>query len=105
MYSFHNLNIFQHHMIYHIHIHNCEDKIKSLSSHIPFSINSLHSHLHLPSFHLCLLLQTLTSNIHLHVQVSCHFIYLVSLVLDIRLNTLMFMFLTTLGTHNFAYGS
>ena len=27
------------------------------------------------------------------------------LVLDIRLNTLIFMSLTTLGAHNYAYGS
>ena len=29
--------------------------------------------------------------------------YLVSLVLDIKLNTFTFMFLLTSGTHNFAY--
>ena len=62
-------------------------------SHIPLSISSLHLHLHLSSFNLCLLLQTLASNLHLHLQVSCHFIYFVSLVLEIRLNTLTFMFL------------
>ena len=28
----------------------------------------------------------------------------VSLILDIRLNTLIFMLLTVLGTHNLAYG-
>ena len=74
-------------------------------SHIPLSINSLHSDLHLSSFHLCLLLQTLASNLHLHLQVLCHSICLVSLVLDIRLNTLTFMFLIVLGTHKLAYGS
>ena len=31
--------------------------------------------------------------------------FLVSLVLDIRLNALTFKFLTTPGTHSFAYGS
>ena len=31
--------------------------------------------------------------------------YPVSLVFDIRLNTLTFMFSVTSGTHNFAYGS
>ena len=56
---FFNLNILQHHIIYHT------------------------SHLHLPSFHLCLLLQTLASNLHLHLQVLCHSICLVLLVLDI----------------------
>ena len=66
-------------------------QINSLS-HIPLSINSLHLHLHLPSFHHYLLLQTLASNLHLHLQVLCHSICLVSLVPDIRLNTLTFMF-------------
>ena len=74
-------------------------------SHIPFSINYLHSHPHLSSFHLCLLLQTLAYNLHLHLQVSCHSMCLVSLVLDIKLNTLTFLFLTTSGTHNLAYES
>ena len=74
-------------------------------THIPLSINSLHSHLHLASFHLCLLLRTLASNLHLHLQVLCHSICLVSLVLDIRLSTLTFMFLIVSGTHNLAYES
>ena len=74
-------------------------------SHIPLSINSLHSHLHLSLFQRCLLLQTLASTLHLNLQVSCHSIYLVSLVLGIRLNTLTFIFLLTSGTENFAYGS
>ena len=72
-------------------------------SHIPFSVNSLHSHLHLSSFHLCLLLQTLTSNLHLHLQVLCHSVCLVSLVLDIRLNTVTFMFLIVSETYIFVY--
>ena len=42
------------------------------------------------------------SNLHLHV--SCHFMCLVSLVLDIRLKTLIFNFFTS-GTHIFAYES
>ena len=41
----------------------------------------------------------------LHLQVWCNFIYLVSLVLDIRLNALTFMFLTTSDADNFEYGS
>ena len=65
----------------------------------------MHSHLHLSSFQHCLLLQTLASNLHLHLHVSCHSVCLVSLVLNIRLNTLTFMFLITSGTHLFAYGS
>ena len=45
-------------------------------SHIPLSINSLHSHLHLFLFHFCLLLQTIASNLHSHLHVSCHFSYI-----------------------------
>ena len=41
-------------------------------SHLFLLTNFLHSHLHLPLFHLCLLLQTLECNPHLHLQVSCH---------------------------------
>ena len=51
-------------------------------SHIPLSINSLHSQLHLSLFQRCLLLQTFTANLHLHLQVSCHFICLVSLIFE-----------------------
>ena len=54
---------------------------------------------------LCLLLQTLASSLHLHLQFSCHFMYLVSLVLDIKLNSLRFIFLTTSRIHIFTYGS
>ena len=79
-------------------------QINSLSN-IPLSINSFHSNLHLFSFHLCLMLQILAYSLHLHLQISCHFIYFVWLVLEIRLNTLRFMFLTILGKHNFAYRS
>ena len=39
------------------------------------------------------------------LQVSCHFMCLVSLVLDIRLNTLTFKSFTVSGTQIFAYGS
>ena len=72
--------------------------------HISLSINSLLSHLHLSSFQRCLLLQKLTSNLHLHLHVSCHSICLVSLVLDIKLNTLTFRILPTSGTQSFAWG-
>ena len=75
------------------------------SSRSPLSINSLHSLLNLSLFQNCLLLQTLVSNLHLHLQVLWHSICFVSLVLEIRLNTLTFIFLTTSGTHSFAYGS
>ena len=75
------------------------------SSHIPLSTNSLHSHLHLFLFQRCLLLQTITSNLHLQLHFSCHSINLVSLVLEIRLNTLTFKFFIISGTQIFAYGS
>ena len=55
-------------------------------------------------FQCCLLLQTLPSSPHLHLQVSCHSMCFVSLFLDIRLNILTFKFLTTSETHSFAYG-
>ena len=74
------------HDLSHSHTRLLEFQI-NLSSIIPLSINYLHSLLHLSFFQHCLLLQTLVSN------------------LDIRLNTLIFMFLTTSGTHNFAYES
>ena len=72
--------------------------------HLPLSINSLHSHLHVSLFQLFLLLQTPASNLRLHVQVSCQDTYLVSLILDSILNTLTLMVLATSGTHNLAYG-
>ena len=70
----------------------------------PFQ-SSLHSHLHLSLFHIFLLLQTAEVNLHMHLQVSCHIIYLVSLILDIKFNTLTFMFLIIYGAHNLGYGS
>ena len=74
-------------------------------SHIPLSIkSSLHSHLHLPSFHICLLFQTAEVNLHTHLQVSCHIICIVSLILDIRLNTFTFKLLVISGIQIFAYG-
>ena len=70
-------------------------------SHIPLSINYLHSHLHLSLFQRFLLLKTRASSLNLHLKISYYFMCLVSLVLDIRLNTLIFMFLTTSVRHNF----
>ena len=58
-------------------------------SRIPLSSNSLHLHLHFSLFQRCLF-QTLAFSF-LRLQVLCHPIYRVSLVLDIRLNTLTFM--------------
>ena len=46
----------------------------------------------------------IASSLNLYVQVSCHSMRLVSLVLGTRLNALTFILLTTLGTHNFEYG-
>ena len=74
-------------------------------SHTPLSISSLNSHPHLSSFQRCSLLQTLPSSLHLHLHVSCQSMCLLSLVLDIRLNTLTFKFFATSGTHIFACGS
>ena len=42
---------------------------------------------------------------HSQLHVSYHSIHIASLVLDIKLKTLTFKFLTTSGTHNIAYGS
>ena len=72
-------------------------------SHIP--LYSLHSHLHLSSFHHFLLLQTLATSLHVHLQVSYYFMYRVFIVLEIRLNAFTFLFLLILRTRNFAYGS
>ena len=104
-YNFHSLNIKLPalHDLSYSHSQLIGFQINFLS-HTSLSINSLHSHLPLSSFQRCFLLQTLASNPHLHLHVSCHYICLVSLVLDITLNTLTFKFFTTSGTHNFAYG-
>ena len=74
-------------------------------SHTPLSMISLLSQRHLSSFQRCLLLQNLASSLHLHLHLLCHFMCLVSLVLDVRLNTLTFQFCATSRTHIFAYGS
>ena len=88
-------------MTYHIHSQLLGFQINPIS-HIPLSINSLHSYRHLSSFHLCVLLRTLASNLHLHLQVLFRSACLLSLVLYIRLNTLTFIFLIVSGTHNFS---
>ena len=41
----------------------------------------------------------------MHLQVSCHSMCLVSLILEIKLNTLTFKSFTVSGTQIFAYGS
>ena len=53
----------------------------------------------------CLLLQKLETNLHLHLQVSSQDICLVSLIFDIRLNTLTLIPLARSGMHNLVYGS
>ena len=104
-YKFYSLNIsMASHNLSHSQSQLLGFKINPLS-HIPLSINSLHQHLHLSLFQCYLLLQTLSFNIHFHLQVSCHSVSCFITVLDIRLNTLTFMFLTTSGTHNFAFES
>ena len=67
-------------------------------SHISLSNNS---HLHLFLFQRWLLLQTIASNLHLHLHFSCYSINLVSLVLDIRLNTFTFKFFYNIRNTNF----
>ena len=68
-------------------------------SHTNLSIkSSLHAHLHLFSFHSCLLVKR-------HLQLSCHVIFHVSFILANILKTLRFVSLTISGTYNFAIGS
>ena len=64
------------HDLSHSHLQLLGLKIYPLS-HTPLSINSLHSHLHLSLFHLSLLLQTISFNLHMHLHASCHFIDLI----------------------------
>ena len=92
------------HALSHSHSQLPAFQINPLSN-TPLSINYLHSHLHLSSFQRCSLLQKLASNLHLHLHVSYHSICLVSLVFDIRLNSLMFKFFITSGAQIFAYRS
>ena len=81
IYNSYSLNTLQHH----INLSNSHSQLLRLKinllSHLPLSINSLHSHLHL--------------------QVSCHFVCVVSL--DWILWRLCLK--TTSGTHNFSNGS
>ena len=93
------------HNLSHLHEQLLGFQIYPLSHTILLSKSSLHSHLHLSSFHICLLLQTAEVNLHMHLQVSCHTICLVSLILAIRLNTVTLIFLVMSGTHNLANGS
>ena len=51
------------------------------------------------------MLQIIPFNLHMHLHDLCHFIDLVSLVLDIKLNALTFNFFTISGTQIFAYES
>ena len=105
IYNFHNL-IYSptSHDLSHSQLQLLGFQINPLSQ-LPLSIDSLHSHLHLSLFQRCLLLQTLVSNLHLHLQVLCYFTCPITFAPDIRLNTLIFIFLTTSGTHNFPCGS
>ena len=87
------------HYLSHSHSQALEFQINPLSQ-ILLPTNSLHSHLHLSLLNICQLLQTPALNLHMHLQVSCHTIYLVSLVIDIKLNTFTFRFLMT-SEHKF----
>ena len=89
-----------------LHLHLSQSKYSSISNdllhsksellgfqvypllHAPLSVNYLHLHLYLSLFQYCSVLQTTASNVHSHLHVSCHFMCLISLVLNIRLNTL-----------------
>ena len=104
-YNFYNLNILQHHMIYHIHTHNCRDS-KEILDHAFLCQLILYIHICIclhSIFFYCYKHLHLIYNLHLHVL--CHSICLVSLGLNIRLNTLTCMFLMVLGTHNLEYRS
>ena len=79
-------------------------QIYPLSHTILLSKSSIHSHMHLSSFHISLLLQTAEINLH-YTFMPYYFICLVSLTLDIKLNTLTLTFLTMSGMHNLAYES
>ena len=72
---FYTYNSLTSHDLSHSHSQLLGFQIYSLS-HTPLSINSLHSDRHLSLFQRYLLLQTLTSNLHLHLHVSCYFIVL-----------------------------
>ena len=104
IWNFHNLSILQHHMIYHIRNYSYKDS-KQIFYHIFLYQLILYIHISIYLYsNVVLLLQTLVPNLHLQLQVSCYSTYLASLGLDIRLSTLMFMFLATSETHSFAYG-
>ena len=90
------------HNLSHSHAQLLGFQIYPLSHTILLIKSSLH--LHLSSFHICLLLQKTEVNLHMHSQVSCHTICLVSLILAIILNTLTLIFLVMSGTHNLANG-
>ena len=92
-------------MIYRIRTHNYLDS-KQILYHILLcqSILSIHTCIYLYSTFAYYHKQTLACNLHVHLHVSCRFMCLVSLVLDIKLNTPTFTFLITSRTHIFAYG-
>ena len=101
-YNFHNLNILQHYTIYHIRITiaRIPKKYFITYSFVNYFFAFTSAFIFVPT-----LLQTLASSLHLHLQVSCHSIRFVLLVLDIRLNTSTFVLLTRSETHNLAYRS
>ena len=77
-------------------------QLNPLSQTILSTKSSPDSHLHLSSFYICLLLQTATLNLHTHLQVSCHNICLISLIIDIRLNTSTFIFFNSVRNAQFS---
>ena len=104
LYIFHNLNTCQNHMTYRIHIRNYQD-----SKHILY-----HIHLYQLILYICISIYHDSHVVYyckqLYLIYMCTYTFhailcLVSLVLDIRLNTLTFKSFTTSGTHIFAYES
>ena len=90
-YNLNNLNTRQYHKIYRIRIYNYYHiRLYQL-------ILFIHTYIYLHSS-VAYCYKILASNLHLHLLVSCHFIFLL-------LKTLIFKFLKTLGAQNFAQGS
>ena len=85
-------------MMYHIKIHNW---IPNKS----FITNSFVNQFFTLTFAFIFIPTLLIIDLHLHLQVLYDSMYLVSLVLDIRLNTKTVIFLITSRTQNFSYGS
>ena len=91
------------HDVSHSHSYMIGFQVNPLS-HLPLLISSLYLHMRLSLFQSCLFLQKLAYNLYLHAQVSCEDTCLATLITEIRLNTLIIIFLTTSETDHLAYG-